>query len=482
MVFKAKSTQWGIGAVTVLSTAVLIWYGTGLHPYWPLLWFAPLPVLLFSTTTNRKVAALVAFSAMALGMGNLWSYLGVLELPVFIRMIALAPQAALFAIAVLVFREFLVRDASWRALIAFPATWVLLEWLQSLLSPHGTFASLSYSQLKFLPLLQCASLTGPWGISFLLMLFPAAIAICICQYKTAPRVSLAIALAVSVAIGSILFWGVWRLAQLPTTNTVSVGLIASDGANFGTLESGDATKKLFLEYIEQAETLVARGAQVIILPEKLGVVVDAQQDTANSVFQPFVNRTHSVVVVGMVSVRDNNKFNEARVYRPDLSVLSYEKEHMLPTFESYLTPGTSLTHFKMPSGTWGVAICKDMDFTDPARGYGNAGVGLLLVPAWDFYQDWVLHGHMAIMRGVESGFAIARSAKGGSMYVSDNRGRVLAEVMSSAAPFSSLLVDVPVNNESTLYQRWGDWFVWLTTACLLIAIVSLVIRNTSGST
>jgi len=479
MVFKNKLQHWSVAALAVLCTAVLIWYGTGLHPYWPLLWFAPLPVLLFSTTTNRRVVALVAFAAMMAGMCNLWAYLGVLGLPTAVRILVLIPQALQFAIATLVFRELLIRDAPWRALIAFPATWVLLEYLQSLLSPHGTFASLSYSQLEFLPFLQCASLTGPWGMSFLLLLFPAAIAACRHQYKIAPRVAWAIAFTVSISIGAILLWGTLRLTQLSSAPKVSVGLIASDGANLGSHAPGAATENLFLGYIEHAESLVTQGAKVIILPEKLGVVIDAQQDTADGIFQPFVNRTHSVIVVGMVTVAANNKYNEARVYRPALPVLRYEKEHMLPPFESQLTPGSSLTHFEMPSGIWGVAICKDMDFTDPARSYGNAGVGLLLVPAWDFNLDWFLHGHMAIMRGVESGYSIARAAKGGSVYVSDNRGRVLAEAMSNAAPFSSLIVDVPVSNEVTLYRRWGDWFVWLMAVCLLVVLVSLVRKRRS---
>jgi len=474
MAFKNKFKLWSVAGLAAFCTAVLIWYGTGLHPYWPLLWFAPLPVLLFSTTTHRRVVALVAFAAMMAGMCNLWEYLGVLGLPTAVRVIVLTPQALLFAIATLVFREILIRDAPWRALIAFPATWVLLEYLQSLLSPHGTFASLSYSQLEFLPFLQCASLTGPWGMSFILLLFSAAISVCWHQYKIAPRVSLAIALTVSISIGLILLWGSLRLAQSPSVQKVSVGLIASDGSNIGIAEPGIATEKLFHDYIERAESLVAQGAKVIILPEKVGVVVDAQQEAADAIFQPFVNRTHSVIVVGMVTVAASRKYNEARVYRPALPALRYEKQHMLPSFESHLTPGTSLTHFEMPSGIWGVAICKDMDFTDPARSYGNAGVGLLLVPAWDFNLDSFLHGHMAIMRGVESGYSIARAAKGGSVYVSDNRGRVLAETMSVAAPFSSLIVDVPVSNEVTLYRRWGDWFVWLTTIGLFVALVSLV--------
>jgi hypothetical protein len=84
----------------------------------------------------------------------------------------------------------------------------------------------------------------------------------------------------------------------------------------------------------------------------------------------------------------------------------------------------------------------------------------------DFFSDWIQHGHIAIMRGVESGFSVVRSAKGGSMFVSDDRGPILAETRSDSAPFATLLVNVPSRHEQTLCLRWGDWFAWLALGLL----------------
>ena len=121
-----------------------------------------------------------------------------------------------------------------------------------------------------------------------------------------------------------------------------------------------------------------------------------------------------------------------------------------------------------------MTICKDMDFTPLSRVYGAAGVGLMLVPAWDFVLDRTAHGHMAILRGVESGFAIVRAAKQGYLTVSDNRGRIRAEVTSDAAPFATLLATVPETHTPTLYLWLGDWFAWLSLAMLAGALVHLV--------
>ena len=54
-----------------------------------------------------------------------------------------------------------------------------------------------------------------------------------------------------------------------------------------------------------------------------------------------------------------------------------------------------------------------MDFPRLSREYGKDGAAVLLVLAWDFSDDGWLHGRMAILRGVESGFSIARAPKQG---------------------------------------------------------------------
>ena len=80
---------------------------------------------------------------------------------------------------------------------------------------------------------------------------------------------------------------------------------------------------------------------------------------------------------------------------------------------------------------------------------------------------------MAVMRGVESGFSIVRAAKQGYLTVSDDRGRILAESRSDSAPFSTLIADVPVRHDTTLYLLLGDWFAWLALATLAFTLVQL---------
>lgn len=465
-------------AVTLLAvacTAVLIWFGTGLDPIWPLLWFAPLPVLLVASRSSWWETALTAFLSWLIGNLNLGHYFyGVLQVPPANLAQIFGIPALLFALAVLLFRALLRRGAWWSALLALPAAWVSCEYLLNLVSPHGTAGSLSYSQLNFLPVLQLASVTGPWGISFLVLLFPAALAIGLHLRTRAPKQALRIVGTALGVIALVLIFGTIRLAKPAPGRQVRVGLIASDQpANVDVAGPGPNAARLFRDYAAEVEKLAARGAQAIVLPEKLAVAVDPKTGETDTFFQSLADKTRSTIVVGLVHVSSPVKYNEARVYAPGTPRLSYDKHHMLPPFESNLKPGTTLTLMPEPSGTWGVAICKDMDFTPLSRQYGNAGTGLMLVPAWDFNLDRVEHGHMAIMRGVEGGFAIVRSAKLSNLTVSDDRGRILAETQTDTAPFATLLADVPVEHDATLYLRLGDWFAWLAMVTLVVTLAQL---------
>ena len=57
----------------------------------------------------------------------------------------------------------------------------------------------------------------------------------------------------------------------------------------------------------------------------------------------------------------------------------------------------------------------------------------MLVPAWDFRVDGFWHGHIAVMRAVEDGFSLVRSARNGLITVADDRGRIVAETASHSA-------------------------------------------------
>jgi len=217
-----------------------------------------------------------------------------------------------------------------------------------------------------------------------------------------------------------------------------------------------------------ADTIGAiTNAQFIIAPEKLVLASETAAPAAKALFEAAARRTQAQVIIGLDEARQGTRRNEALVFdRTGAITIDYEKHHFIPVLEDGYVPGTTYDTWSTPHGTVGVAICKDLDFPPLGREYGNRGVGLLFVPAWDFNVDGWYHSRMAIMRGVESGFSIARVAKQGLHTVTDNRGRLLVDRAGSRDGFVISEIAAPVAHADTLYARWGDWFAWIAIACL----------------
>jgi len=465
-------------SVVFIATALLVWFGAGLTPWWPLMWIAPLPLFWYSLKSRWWSAAAVAAGAWLIGSTNLLGYFHTLGLSFGTWLVNYGSLALMVAAGVCAFRYLVLRGAVWTGIAALPALWVSIDWLRNWVTPHGTAADLAYTQLRFLPFLQLASLTGPWGMSFLLLVVPAAIAAIIHLRGREPRRALQVAAIVGALLLAVLGFGVLRLNDAGRRETVQVGLIVSDMSANATLTSGTEAERLFSAYAAQARELAARGAQVVVLPEKIAVVRDADEPRVDAIFQALADGSGITVVAGELHISPVQKgvlrYNRAQIYAPRTAVANYDKEHMLPPFESNLTPGTAKQILRRGDTNWGVAICKDMDFTSMSLAYGRSDAALLLVPGWDFNLDRTWHGHMAIMRGVEGGFAVARSAKNAYLTVSDDRGRILAQVRSDSAPFATLLTSVPVGHEATLFQMWGDWFAWVAVGCLVVVIARLL--------
>jgi apolipoprotein N-acyltransferase len=95
---------------------------------------------------------------------------------------------------------------------------------------------------------------------------------------------------------------------------------------------------------------------------------------------------------------------------------------------------------------------------------------LLLVPAWDFNLDRWLHARMAVLRAVENGFGLARSARNGLLTLSDDRGRILRETKTLPDRFIAITGQINVGHGKTFYTRTGDWFAWACVATFIILL------------
>jgi apolipoprotein N-acyltransferase len=374
--------------------------------------------------------------------------------------------------AVIFFRALFRRGQLWPAVLAFPSMIVAYEYCNSLWV--GTFWNTAYTQLDDLPVLQLAAITGPWGIGFVVLLLSSTLAVILLSQGAVRR---RLVITLTGIIVCVTAYGAGRLLATPSApNSVVIGLVSTGHPAYiqPFSESPETQLNLLQKYASEAREVAARGAQIVVLPEMMALVYGPYSDRADQLFEETARGTKVQVLLDVLHATSGRTYNEARLYSPTGNLEAvYRKHHPAYALGENVTPGADIAVLDQPEGILGLAICSDMDYSDPARRYGRRNVSLLLVPAWDSHLSEAWHGHMAIMRGVENGYSIVRSSKEGLLTVSDDRGRILTETSARPdEPFTMMVTSVPVRHDRTLYDMLGDWFAWINLA-LFSALVTL---------
>lgn len=456
------SGKW-FGVVATLISGTLFAVSLDVGPMGPLALLAPIPLLLYALSAPRAWhAALAAAVARALGMtGLVLVYGGILPLPALLSWIGIS--ALVFSLVVLGTRWLANGLPAAGAVFTYPLLLVASESSFGLIAPHGSFGAMGYALVDVLPLLQVASLGGLAALTFCLALLPMTVVVLVLRKERRSA-----AVAGFVPLLAALLFGALRLAQ-PHDSQVRVGLVGVDAVEALAYRGEAQDIAAARAFAAQIEQLAAKQPHYIVLPEKqLGGGRAAQQPL--EIIAAATRDSNAMVIAGFDEVLgDGTRVNSARILESGKARARYDKRRMIPGLELGYSPGPG----SFVEGTRGVAICKDMDFPNMIRAYGVQGVQLLLVPAWDFVKDGRLHSRMAVVRGVENGFAIARAATAGRLTASDRYGRIVAEAVTSPDKPVTLLAELGLKGGGTWYVKLGEAFTWL---CLLAATSLLIWR------
>jgi apolipoprotein N-acyltransferase len=450
--------------IAAAATGIALFLADGAGGIGLLAWVAPVPLLVLALSADhRPRAPLLAGAAFLAGtLGGLsWVvlYRGILPtVPLagfaVLLGIGLAASVTLSSLA-------LARVGPWAGVLAFPALSVAIEFATARLSPHGTAGSVAYTQVNLLPLIQLASWTGLHGVTFVVTLVAAGLAAAV---ASRPRRWSLLAVPAVVLVGCFGI-GALRLATLPSGPSVVVGLASIDAhmRRFDTKRREEALAVVGA-YVEAGRRLAAHGAEAIVMPEKMVGVMPSYADEIDAALASLSAEGEVLVVAGLNRLAAAGRRNVGVIYSRGSRAREYDKRHLVPGLEAGYREGDAAVTYRAPGGMTGIAICKDLDFPEVGREYSRAGVGLLFVPAWDFVRDARVHARMALMRGVEGGFSVARTAAEGLLTGTDFAGRVVDERGSGEAATSLLVVRLPLGKGRTFYAEHGDWFAWACVA------------------
>jgi apolipoprotein N-acyltransferase len=452
--------------IAALLSGVMLAQAHSLEPIWQVAWAAPIPLLMAVPGANRVgslvLGAIAGAGSTAFMIGYVYDLGGIVDVATLVGLKALIWAAAAFC-----HRAAIRGLPAWAGVFAFPALMAGIETLIATVSPHGSAGAFAYSQIEFLPAVQIASLGGASAITFVVFLFASGLAVMITQRNWVPAV------APVVIVTTLMVWGALRIPPppKPAPGSFGVALLGHDSFAF------DASnwRVAWETYATGIEKAAESGANVIVLPEKVVTLTANETDEALRPLNDIAAQHGVVIVAGAVAADKHFSYNRAWFITGG-GVRSYNKRHLVPGIEAGLQRGVADLYSDVGGIRMGVAICKDMDFPALGRRYGSYGAALVLVPAWDFGADAWLHSRMAMLRAVESGFWMARSAREGLMLVSDPYGRVTAQ-QPSKADMSLLAALIPLHKPMrTTYVSIGDAFGWACLgAGLALVLVSLVL-------
>jgi apolipoprotein N-acyltransferase len=446
--------------LAALLSGVLLYLSLGLNDMWFLAEFALIPIL-WLAYANVPVWQLVLASMSAWLAGQIYAFQCYGSVSPLLILSGLLPLTILFPLALIFARLAQRRAPALATLFAFPACWTALEYLYGLVAPNGSYGSLAYSQMSAPWVIQSASLLGMYSITFLICLFANALAMALHTSLRLPRV---LALGLSICALDAAF-GFVRLSR-PQPIAVMVGAFVDGGAMLtayrsDTLDSALSVSAAYASAIRQA---AAQGAQFAVTAEG-GIVTRQEWRAATLAPLLAVARQTGIQIIAGAYERAPPA-DLAFALQAEGAPRSYAKRHLVPFVETELTPGRS-------SGWLGdgraMEICKDMDFPRTILGDAKYGIRLMGVPAGDFGKDAWLHARMAIMRGVENGFAIVRAADEGLLTASDAEGRLIAQKSAASSGMTVLIAALPLGPGSTLYTRIGDAFAW----CVILLFLGI---------
>lgn len=457
----------------------LAWYiSDGLNgDYWWLLWIAPTPILFITFQSSWKQAFIISFIAYLTGRLSWFSYL--------INVATLVPAIISILVLCLVFalitngsRYVFLKNRSWPSVFAYPVFFTVFEYLLISFSKDGSAASIAYSQSDFLPLVQLASVTGILGITFFVSFIPSAITLLLLYHKEQKQFKPLLITSILLIVIVISF-GVVRLNSSTDNITVKVGMVALDESMHDMSAHPDFSKSMLAAkyYAQEITMLAMHGSKLVVLPERALNMDTAEAGFIKNIMQSIAKQTHVYIVAGYTNMKNKDQRNSSLVVDTSGIVLKdYNKVHLVTGFENRFTPGDSIGLFSFENIQAGTAICKDLDFPRYIQQYGKSNVQFLCVPAWDFVTDDWLHSRMAILRGVENGFAEVRAARQGRLTISDAYGRVSAEANTSTGKRTTLEGNVSTEKLNTVYSKWGEWFGILNVIAA-IALLLFVTRN-----
>lgn len=400
--------------------------------------------------------------------------------------------------AALTFRQ----RALWTFLCA--AAWVAMEMAVARVLTGFPWNLLGVSQYSFTPLIQIASVTGVYGVSFLVAWVSVALAGGVMVGREWGGRGIALReLAWPVGLCVVVCaWGQWRLTQPEAAGrTIRVALIQPSIPQPAIWDPNETTNRLNT-LLALSRAALAERPDLLVWPEAALPQVLARSRAAQEIVTDLLRGQNAWLVFGGEDTGrrtnaaggvETNRFNTAFLVNPAGELAArYHKRHLV-MFGEYLpaarvlpvlrhlrqsgdglTPGWRPVSFRLDAARVALTplICFEDVFPHLAREAVDEETDFLLNLTNNGWfgagaAQWQ-HAASALFRAVENGVPLVRCANNGLSCWIDAKGRMHNLYFEGSRDIYQAgvkLVTVPLppveeRGPSTFYHRHGDWFGW----------------------
>lgn len=365
--------------------------------------------------------------------------------------------------------------------LVLPSAFVFMDYIAISTNPGATFGALATTQ-SYLPLLQLLSITGIWGITFIILWTASTIN---WLWDNAFNIqSLRKALWMyAVPLIIIILYGQIRLSQNFTGNTVKIASIniSKTGIQHISNDKPDAiNEQINSDFLKNCEIAAGSEAKIVFGNE---IMLNMDSDKEDS----YIEKAKAV------AVRNNIYMGlplliypvEDPMARPmnKITWISPQGEILFSYFKAKPTPGEGsygdgvIKYFDSPYGRISSVICFDMDFSKLIQQVNTMNIDIMLVPGNDWKAITPYHTFAASFRAIEQGFNIVRSASRGLSASFNYNGQILSAQNYFTSTDALFYSEVPMKGKRTIYAVIGDSFAWLCIVFFILISIAFFKRK-----
>jgi apolipoprotein N-acyltransferase len=329
-----------------------------------------------------------------------------------------------------------------------------------------------------LPLLQIISITGIWGITFII-LWTASIINWLLDNNFDKSALRKASWAYLFPIVIVILWGQIRLTNVFSIRTVkiaSINIPSSDMQHIFNDQPDSINEKINRSFLNNCEIAAKSEAKFVFGNEiMLNLNSDKEAEYIEKAKSAAVNNQIYIglpLLIYPIENPDVRPMNKITWISPDGKILfEYYKAKPTPGEGNY--GDGVIRYFDSPYGRISSVICFDMDFHELIQQVNEMNVDIMLVPGNDWKEITPYHTYAASFRAIEQGFNLVRSASRGLSASFNYKGEVLSYQNYFNTKDEIFYSDVPMKGQHTIYAVIGDSFAW--ASFLFFFLVSIFV-------